>query len=149
MKVKKMQQQDIDEVFVIERISNQFPWSLENFQNSLRANHNAWIFRNALNKIQGYVITQAMANELHLLNICVKPEAQGKGLGCAILNHVINYAKTDSYTVIVLEVRSSNNRAQQCYERAGFNKIAVQEEYYPSDNGREDAVLMAIDLSFS
>lgn len=147
MTPKLMQPHDLDEVFAIEETANQFPWSFKNFQDSLKAKHLAWVFRGGNKEIQGYVIAQTVADELHILNICVKPKMQGQGLGKLILNHVVNYAETNSVAVILLEVRSSNKRAQQLYLQLGFNEMSVRGGYYPAENGREDAVLMAKDLS--
>lgn len=147
MKTRLMQQQDIAEVVAIEKMANQFPWSLNNFEDSLRANHNALVFCDSQNKIQAYVITQTVADELHLLNVCVKPESQGKGLGRTVVDYVIDFANQNSAAVILLEVRSSNHRAQQLYLQAGFNEMSIREGYYPAEKGREDAVLMAMDMT--
>lgn len=147
MTPRLMQQNDLAEVIAIEKAANQFPWSLKNFEDSLRANHHAWVFRDNEGSIQAYVVVQKVVDELHLLNICVKPELQGKGFGRSILKHVLNFAETHSSAVILLEVRSSNRRAQQLYLQSGFNEISVRTGYYPAQQGREDAVLMAMDLS--
>jgi len=147
MTPRLMQQNDLAEVIAIEKSANQFPWSLKNFEDSLRANHHAWVFLDKERDIQAYVVVQKVVDELHLLNICVKPELQGKGLGRYILNHVISFAETNSSAVILLEVRSSNRRAQQLYLQTGFNEMSVRTGYYPAQQGREDAVLMAMDLS--
>jgi [ribosomal protein S18]-alanine N-acetyltransferase len=147
MTPRVMQQKDLTEVIAIEKAANQFPWSLKNFEDSLRANHHAWVFLDHQSDIQGYVIVQKVVDELHLLNICVKPESQGKGFGRLMLNHIIYFAETNSSAVILLEVRSSNQRAQQLYLQSGFNEMSVRTAYYPAEQGREDAVLMAMDLS--
>ena len=94
----------------------------------------------------GFAIVQRVLDEAHLLNICVKPSKQGKGLGKAILQHVIDYANSISAVIILLEVRSSNERAQQLYLNSGFNEMSVRKGYYPAKEGREDAILMAMDL---
>ena len=149
MTPRLMQQNDLAEVIAIEKAANQFPWSLKNFEDSLQANHHATVFINEESTIQAYVVVQTVMDEIHLLNICVKPEFQGKGLGRSALNYVINYAEKNSAAVILLEVRSSNQRAQQLYLQSGFNEMSVRAGYYPSQQGREDAVLMAMDLSMS
>jgi [ribosomal protein S18]-alanine N-acetyltransferase len=147
MTPRLMQQNDLTEIIAIEKSANQFPWSLKNFEDSLRSNHHAWVFLDKQNDIQGYVITQKVMDELHLLNICVKPDSQRRGVGRSILNHVISFAETNFAAVILLEVRSSNQRAQQLYLQSGFNEMSVRTGYYPAQQGREDAVLMAMDLS--
>jgi len=143
-----MTRDDLLNVVNIEQEANQFPWTSKNFEDSLKANNQAWVFVNDSDEIQGYTIVQKVVDETHLLNICVKPSAQGHGLGREILNHIIDFASSISSVFIVLEVRSSNQRAQQLYLQAGFNEMSVRKNYYPAKEGREDAVLMGMDLSF-
>jgi len=142
-----LQHQHLAEVLAIEQAANEFPWSLKNFEDSLRANHQAWVFLDKDDHIIGYALTQLVVDEIHLLNICVCSDLQGKGYGRKILDHVISFAEQKSAAVILLEVRSSNVRAQQLYLQNGFNEMSVRKDYYPAGQGREDAVLMAKDLA--
>ncbi len=147
MKVKIMKQKYLAEVIVIENTVNQSSWTLEHFKYVLRTDHCAWVFCDTQNVIQGYAITKLLMDELHLLNICVKTQAQRQGLGRSILNHVVKYAKINSATTIILEVRISNRRAQRLYLQSGFNEMAIMDGYYPSQNSGEDAILMVMDMS--
>ena len=45
-----------------------------------------------------------------------------------------------------LEVRVSNVRARQVYEQHGYRRVGVRKNYYPADQGREDAVVMSLKL---
>lgn len=47
---------------------------------------------------------------------------------------------------IFLEVRPSNPRAIQLYHSLGFNEIGRRPNYYPATRGREDAIVMALEL---
>ena len=47
-----------------------------------------------------------------------------------------------------LEVRASNSPAIALYESLGFNEVTVRKNYYPAAQGKEDAVIMALYLSF-
>ena len=48
---------------------------------------------------------------------------------------------------VVLEVRPSNDRAVEVYERYGFMGIATRRGYYPAAEGRrEDAIVMRLAL---
>lgn len=141
-----MQRSDLAEVVTIESEANQFPWSQKNFEDSLKANHKAWVLLDDSNSIVGFTIVQKVVDEAHILNICIKPSVQGRGHGRELLNYIIDYAKKVSSVLIVLEVRSSNKRAQHLYLRAGFNEMSVRKNYYPAEKGREDAVLMGLDL---
>ncbi|MBL1319813.1 MAG: ribosomal protein S18-alanine N-acetyltransferase [Methylophaga sp.] len=146
MQSRVMMQQDIAEVIAIEKSATAFPWSEKNFEDSLKSGHHAWVYFDDLDEIIGFALVQKVVDEMHLLNICVKPREQGQGLGRAILDHVINFANSISAVLIVLEVRRSNQRAQQLYLQSGFNEMSVRKDYYPTEVGREDAVLMGLDL---
>ena len=136
------------DVVKIEQSATAFPWSVKNFEDSLKSGHDAWVFFNDPNEITGYTLIQKVIDEVHILNICVKPKFQGQGLGRKILDHVITFSTNNAAVIIVLEVRSSNQRAQQLYLQAGFNEMSVRKEYYPAKVGREDAILMGLDLTF-
>jgi ribosomal-protein-alanine N-acetyltransferase len=45
-----------------------------------------------------------------------------------------------------LEVRPSNQAAQQLYTGFGFRKVAVRRGYYPAHGGREDALVLSLSL---
>lgn len=147
MQARAMTQQDIAEVTAIEKSATAFPWSEKNFEDSLKSGHHAWVFFDKTDEIIGYALVQNVIDEAHLLNICVKPSLQGQGYGREILDHVLNFASSTLAVFIVLEVRSSNRRAQQLYLHAGFNEMSVRKNYYPAKIGREDAILMGLDLN--
>ena len=54
----------------------------------------------------------------------------------------------DQYTVerVYLEVRPSNLRAIGLYESIGFNEFGRRPNFYPARRGREDAIVMAMEL---
>ncbi len=80
------------------------------------------------------------------LNITVKPENQGRGLGLTLLEHLMSIACKADARECFLEVRDSNTAAFKLYERYGFNEIGRRRDYYPAVGGREDAVVMACTL---
>ncbi len=146
MQSRAMLPQDIAEVFAIEQSVTAFPWTEKNFKDSLNSGHHAWVFFDGSSEIIAYTIVQQIVDETHLLNICVKPSAQGKGFGHKIINFVVDFANSISSVLIVLEVRRSNQRAQKLYLQTGFNEMSIRKDYYPAEIGREDAILMGLDL---
>ncbi|EEF78517.1 ribosomal-protein-alanine acetyltransferase [Methylophaga thiooxydans DMS010] len=147
MSPRVMLDDDLAEVHGIETSANRFPWSVKNFSDSLDAGHHAWVYIDPYDVIIGFAIVQLVLDEAHLLNICVRPDMQGQGYGRRILEHIIDHAMSKSATLLVLEVRQSNQRAQSLYEQFGFNEMTVRRGYYPAEQGREDAILMGLDLS--
>jgi len=91
-------------------------------------------------------VVQIILDEAHLLNITVKPENQGRGLGLTLLEHLMSIAYKADARECFLEVRDSNTAAFKLYERYGFNEIGRRRDYYPAVGGREDAVVMACTL---
>jgi len=144
---RDMLESDLFDVVDIEQAATEFPWSLRNFQDCLKVGHKAWVYCNAADEIVGFTIVQKVVDETHLLNICVRAQEQGQGVGQMILDAVISYARALRSVLIVLEVRRSNNRAQSLYTQAGFNEMSVRKDYYPAKQGREDAILMGMDLA--
>jgi ribosomal-protein-alanine N-acetyltransferase len=88
----------------------------------------------------GWALTWRAADELHLLDLAVAPEARRAGVGRCLLTHVVDAAREDGAAVALLEVRASNAPAIGLYRSVGFSETSVRRAYY-SDNG-EDAVVM-------
>lgn len=144
---REMQESDLATVAAIESNANTFPWTLKNFSDCLTAGHQSWVYYDYNGIIVGFTIVQKVVDELHLLNLCVKKDRQGQGIGKLILKSVVDYAGLIDAAMILLEVRQSNTRAQQLYLHSGFNEMAVRKGYYPAQQGREDAILMAMTLT--
>ena len=144
---RKMRLSDVDDVHAIEVLANRFPWRRNHFKDSLDAHHGAWVYCDTAQTIIAYAIVQQVLDESHLLNICVHPEWQGRGYGHEVMQHVIEQAQARQSQLMVLEVRATNKRAQYLYEQHGFNAMTIRKNYYPAEQGRDDAVLMGLDLS--
>ena len=91
----------------------------------------------------GYLVAMAGVEEMHLLNLTVRPTEQGRGHARAMLAHLKDRARASGAAMIWLEVRSSNVRARRLYEHVGFAAVGVRKQYYPTLSGpREDAIVM-------
>uniref|UniRef100_UPI0034E37D8E ribosomal protein S18-alanine N-acetyltransferase n=1 Tax=Escherichia coli TaxID=562 RepID=UPI0034E37D8E len=94
----------------------------------------------------GYGVLSIAADEAHVLNICIDPLAQSRGLGRQLLRALVQLAADRGAQRVFLEVRPSNTPALALYHSEGFNEIGRRPRYYPAAQGREDAVVMAIEL---
>ena len=81
--------------------------------------------------------------ESHILNLCVHPDHQSKGLGTMLLVHLLQIAVERNANMTFLEVRPSNFSAIKMYVGQGFDEIGVRRNYYPAKIGREDALILA------
>jgi len=143
--VEVMHEADLAEVLAIERSVYEFPWTAGNFRDSLRAGYQCRIglLRGAL---AGYFIMMAAAGEAHLLNLSVALHLQRQGHGGALLRAAMQLARKSGARLFYLEVRPSNALGRALYARNGFHEIGVRKNYYPAANGREDALVLSVDL---
>ena len=132
---------DLEQIVKIEKDTNEHPWSLNNFKSSLDAGNSSIVLKKE-NIIIGYAFFSIATTDSHLLNITVSRNYQGKGYGRKILEKVILQSSVLGATVIFLEVRISNHRAINFYEKFGFKKDAIRYEYYEG-TPKEDALLMS------
>jgi ribosomal-protein-alanine N-acetyltransferase len=86
------------------------------------------------------------AGEAHLLNLSVAGPWQRRGLGREILGFVLQLARRRGAQRILLEVRPSNQAARVLYAAAGFTEVATRRGYYPAGAGREDAIVLQLEL---
>lgn len=142
---RPMTRQDIPQVAAVEASAYEFPWSPQIFRDCLTAGHKCWVLQEH-GVVVGYGILSTGAGEAHVLNICVSPRQQKRGHGRRILQRLLDLARMHRATRVYLEVRPSNGRAQAMYEHAGFNEVGRRPNYYPARRGREDAIVMAMEL---
>jgi [ribosomal protein S18]-alanine N-acetyltransferase len=133
---------DADDVAQVEARAYAYPWSRGNFVDSFVAGYLARVARDDEGAIVAYFIAMAGVDELHLLNLTVAPDCQGRGLGRALLAAVVAEARALPAAALLLEVRESNRRARQLYVDDGFAEIGRRRGYYPARDGREDAIVM-------
>ena len=138
-----MTESDLDEVAIIERSAYEFPWSRGNFEDSLRNGYYGLCMRHVTGTLIGYCVLMPVVDEMHLLNLCVAPQAQGVGAGLTMLREAVRIARTQGLEGLLLEVRPSNHRAIRLYEQFGFVTIGRRKNYYPArHHSREDALVM-------
>ncbi len=143
LEVVALSKTDITALHAIELAAHSHPMSVSLFEGNLERYHavglrdqNGWI---------GFALISLVVGEAELLDFAVTPQQQGRGIGSAFLQWLIDNlsAKAERF---YLEVRASNEPAIQLYSSAGFVEMGVRENYYPAKGGREDAILMAMEL---
>jgi ribosomal-protein-alanine N-acetyltransferase len=136
----------LEDVLAIEQSAYAQPWSRGNFTDSLRAGYQAQMLV-ADGTILGYFVAMKGVDEVHLLNITVAPVYQGQGWSRVMLDALAIWSRGQGAQWLWLEVRVSNARALQIYERHGYRRVGERKGYYPAANGRrEDAVVMSFKL---
>ena len=137
----------LDAVAQIEQRAYAFPWTRGNFIDSLAAGYAAQLLVNAQQQILGYFVAMEGVEEMHLLNITVDPSFQGRGHASTLHHALCAHSLNLGAHKLWLEVRQSNQHAQQIYRHFGFEPVGVRKGYYPAPlSQREDALVMGLQL---
>ena len=137
--------QDLDRAFAIEQRSHAFPWS----EKTLRSNQGERYLNYRLDvgeQMAAFAITQVVLDEATLFNLAVDPAFQRQGLGRELLQHLISELEARGVLTLWLEVRASNRPAVALYEQLDFNEVSIRRNYYPTAEGKEDAIIMALTI---
>ena len=136
MEIREMRFSDIPTV--IEQEIKVFGHSLGNY---LKDNQNDMhkFFVICDKDIFGYIGLWHVDNVAQILNFYILEEYQNKGYGTMLLNYAFSYLREKEIDTITLEVRESNQKALNLYEKKGFKKATIRRHYY--ENG-EDAILL-------
>ena len=140
-----LQPTDLTAAYAIETRSHAFPWSEKTFASNQGERYLNYRL-DVAGQMAAFAITQVVLDEATLFNIAVDPAFQRRGLGRQLLEHLISELETRGVLTLWLEVRASNTAALALYESLGFNEATVRPNYYPTKEGREDAIIMALPL---
>lgn len=145
VKFRAMTPMDVPAVGAVERASYPFPWSEGIFRDCLRV---GYLCRVA--EVEGSVVAYGVvamgAGEAHILNLCVSNELRGRGIGRQMLMLLLERARQAGMTEAFLEVRPTNLLAIGLYQSVGFIQVGLRKGYYQAEEGREDALVLKLDL---
>lgn len=139
--IRRMREGDIERVAHIERATFPSPWSRGMFVDELlQGASRHWVVADSQWGIVGYAGLMEADGDAHVMNLAVRSDARGLGLGTALLGELAAEARRRGLARMTLEVREGNAAALGLYASAGFEPAGVRPGYY-SDSG-EDAVIM-------
>ena len=147
--VRATRKSDISAIEKIETSCYQFPWSRWEIEALCLPISNKFCHGRVLciaEQVIGYAFTGLTNTNMHLMNLSIHPQWQGRGLGRCLLQHVLHSAQCSAVCHVRLEVRYSNLRAQKLYLSAGFRKSDLRRGFYLADNGREDAWVLEYEV---
>jgi len=114
------------------------PWPAEAFWAELAAGHHYVAHRASDGTVDGYAGLGEAGDDATVHTIGVARRAQGRGIGRALLNDLIEAAHGRR---ILLEVRTDNLPAITLYESCGFARLGLRRRYYQPSGA--DAFAMA------
>ena len=136
----RMTHQHVQQVMEIEEATFRPSWTEISFHVLIDRGCDCWVLT-AGQATLGYAVCQVEGVLAHILNLCVDEKCRGRGYGRRLLLHVLQQLPPE-VEYAVLEVRRSNQSALNLYVSSGFQKKSVKPGYYPTENGREDAIVL-------
>jgi ribosomal-protein-alanine N-acetyltransferase len=146
--IRAMTPADLSGVGAVEQATYQFPWSAGIFRDCLLAGYPSLVMVSG-EMVIGYGIMSVAAGEAHILNICLHTQYHRRGLGRRMLRALLRQATASEVDRVYLEVRPSNVGGIALYASEGFEEIGIRPRYYQAEQGREDAVILALTLPAS
>lgn len=135
-----MTESDLDAVLSIEIDSYPRPWSKTHFLDELASPHAyPLVALDPAGIVAGYICPMILLDEGHVMNVAVRREFRGQGLGKLLMERVLTECRERGVEFVTLEVRPSNTAAIALYRKLRFKETGRRKKYY--ENG-EDAILM-------
>lgn len=146
LQIAPMLESDITEVLRIEELCFSTAWPQNAFSNEVKQNKLAHYFVGRLgNRIVAYGGIWVILEDSHITTIAVHPQHQGRKYGEVLLLYLLDRAIENEASWITLEVRESNDIAQNLYRKYGFTVVSTRRAYY-SDNSENALVMWAGNL---
>lgn len=139
--VRPADERDLVRILRIEKECFTDPWSINLFRDALGEPHNrVFVLEEDEDGVVGYTVSVIVLDEGSLDNLAVTVSKRGQGGGRMLLENVLEDARKNGVKRFFLEVRSTNERAIELYDKAGFTRLSVRKSYY--QDPVEDAIVM-------
>jgi len=140
-------EEDLQGVLDVESESFTNPWTREMYAWELqnRSVCHIYVVRMHGQPVAGFCAFWLVFDEIHINNVAVRPQFRGRGIGTALMYHVLGEGRQLGARRATLEVRASNDAARRLYERLGFYVAGTRRSYYT--NPVEDALILWRDES--
>jgi ribosomal-protein-alanine N-acetyltransferase len=134
---------DIDAIHRIEQQCFPSPWRREFFSSEVAADGRLNVVARRDGVIVGYLFAMWLFDEMHVNKIAVIASERRKGIADALMARCFAFAREHGVESISLEVRQSNQSAQDFYRHLEFKPEYMRARYYPDG---EAAVVMVREL---
>jgi ribosomal-protein-alanine N-acetyltransferase len=133
---------DLDAVAALEAASFSNPWTREMLAAELARNPFARVYvaRQPGIPVVAFCACWIVVDELHINTIAVAGGFRRRGLGRALMRHVLADMEAEGIRRATLEVRQSNEPARRLYETLGFTLAGIRPGYYTQPE--EDALIL-------
>ncbi|MFW6161459.1 MAG: ribosomal protein S18-alanine N-acetyltransferase [Planctomycetota bacterium] len=143
LRIRPMRHRDLDAVAAIESQAFGSPWRRGSYGRAITTSPRQFVVAEMDGELVGYAGFWVEQRKAHVAKVAVHPDYRRRGIAQALLEHLLDAVRRLGLGYAYLEVRKSNQGAQELYRRLGFHFERVQPKAYP-DNG-EDALIFARD----
>jgi len=143
--IRKMTEQDLDELMIIERESFSLPWSRQAYETELQNQYANYLVCDWQGEVAAYVGMWTVFEDAHITNVAVGRRFRRMGMGRILMLEEEKLALAKQASRILLEVRPSNIAALTMYNELGYYPTSLRKQYYSDNN--EDAIIMTKYLS--
>lgn len=142
IRIRRMDENDVAQVSLIERQIFSIPWSETAFLTSIKQEHTRYLVAEAeqTGQIAGYCGFYQSFDEAEITNVAVKMEYRRQHIAEKMLTYLLAMGKDEGIEKFALEVRESNFPAIYLYQRLGFDIEGTRKRFY--EKPMEDAVIM-------
>ena len=128
IELRPMTEAGLPAVMAIENAIYAFPWTPENFRDSLAAGYDCSAYmRNG--ELIGYAVVMLASDEAHLLNLSIAAGCQRQGYGGQLLQRLCEVARGQGAPDV--PASGSIVAGLRLYERHGFQRVGLRREYIP------------------
>jgi|ERR1043165_1025649 ribosomal-protein-alanine N-acetyltransferase len=130
---------DVDDICAIEDRAFPNAWRREFFESELRGSGRYNLVARKHGRVVGYLFSMWFFDEMHVNKIAVDERERRQGIALSLMGECLRFAKANRIKTISLEVRKSNDGAQEFYRFLDFTASYTRPRYYPDG---EAAVVM-------
>ena len=136
---RKMTAEDVPFISRLEEETFSMPWSADSFLEMISKEDARYYVAEEDGRLLGGCGVLMIAGEGNITNVAIAPEARNRGIGTALLRHLMAEGAREGLTAYTLEVRVSNAAAIHVYEKLGFVSAGVRPGFY--EKPVEDALI--------
>lgn len=146
--IRAMQEDDLEAVQAIDRLSFSLPWPASAFRYELLENSQSFLLvaeiveAEGMRRVIGAAVVWMVLDEAHIATIAVHPDYRQRGIARQLMVELLKESYRHGAELATLEVRQHNLPAQKLYRRFRFEVVGHRPHYYQDNH--EDALIMTL-----
>lgn len=136
---RRMTPEDVPSISKLEEETFSMPWSADSFLEMISKEDARYYVAEEDGRILGGCGVLMVAGEGNITNVVIAKEVRNRGIGTAMLRHLMAEGDEEGLTAYTLEVRVSNAAAIHVYEKLGFVSAGIRPGFY--EKPAEDAMI--------